>query len=50
MLTPHLDSAEGLHVLCSAAEFDQLKMRPEEIPEIESLKKEVRCMYVCMLK
>jgi activating signal cointegrator complex subunit 3 len=40
MLTPHLSDSEALHVLCSAAEFDQLKLRPEELPEIDSLLKE----------
>lgn len=39
MLMPHLGDPEALHVLCSSAEFDQLKVRPEEISEIESLKK-----------
>eukprot|EP01038_Epipyxis_sp_PR26KG_P011120 gene11120-14924_t len=39
MLTPHLSDMESLHVLCSSAEFDSLKVRPEEISEIELLKK-----------
>lgn len=39
MLTPHLTDSEALHVLCSSAEFDQLKMRPEEMTEIETLSK-----------
>jgi len=42
MLMPNLNEAEGMHVLCSSAEFDQLKIRPEELVEIDSLKKEVR--------
>lgn len=40
MLTAHLTDSEALHVLCSSAEFDQLKMRPEEMNEIESLSKQ----------
>lgn len=39
MLTAHLTYNESLHVLCSSAEFDQLKIRPEEVPELEELKK-----------
>ena len=39
MLAPHLSDPDALHVLCSSAEFDQLKVRPEELPEIDSLKK-----------
>jgi activating signal cointegrator complex subunit 3 len=39
MLTPHLSDSEALHVLCSSAEFDQLKVRPEEVAEIETLAK-----------
>ena len=40
MLTPHLTDSEALHVLCSSAEFDQLKVRPEELSEIETLSKQ----------
>jgi hypothetical protein len=40
MLTAHLSDAEALHVLCSSSEFDQLKLRPEELAEIDTLKKE----------
>eukprot|EP00605_Chrysophyceae_sp_TOSAG23-4_P002875 GSChrysophyteH1.ASY1.ANO1.3170.1 assembled CDS len=32
---------ECLHALCSASEFDQLKVRPEETAELERLKKSV---------
>lgn len=39
MLTSHLSESDALHVLCSAAEFDQLKVRPEELTEIDTLKK-----------
>ncbi len=39
MLNPHLNDIDALHVLCSSAEFDQLKMRPEEIQEMDTLKK-----------
>lgn len=46
MLTPHLSEQEGLHVLCSSAEFDQLKLRPEELVEIESLRKEATFLKV----
>ncbi len=40
MLTSHLNESESLHVLCSSSEFDQLKVRPEELPEIDKLTKE----------
>ena len=40
MLTPHLSDGEALHVLCSSAEFDQLKVRPEELGEIEEIGKQ----------
>ena len=39
MLAPHLSDPDAVHVLCSSAEFDQLKVRPEELPEIDNLKK-----------
>lgn len=39
MLTSQLSDSDALHVLCSAAEFDQLKVRPEEVSEIDQLKK-----------
>jgi activating signal cointegrator complex subunit 3 len=39
MLTAHLNESEALHVLCSSTEFDQLKVRPEELTEIDELKK-----------
>lgn len=39
MLAPHLSDVEALHVLCSSSEFDQLKLRPEELTEIDALKK-----------
>ena len=37
MLAPHLSGPDALHVLCSASEFDQLKARPEELPELDQL-------------
>ena len=40
MLAPHLSAADALHVLCSSAEFDQLKVRPEELPEIDAMKRQ----------
>ncbi len=39
MLAPHLSDSDAVHVLCSSAEFDQLKVRPEELSEIDQLKK-----------
>jgi activating signal cointegrator complex subunit 3 len=42
MLTAQLGDSEALHVLCSASEFDQLKIRPEELGEIDELKKKTR--------
>jgi replicative superfamily II helicase len=39
MLSSHMADSDALHVLCSAAEFDQLKVRPEELTEIDQLKK-----------
>lgn len=42
MLTPHLSDPDALHVLCSSAEFDQLKVRPEELVELDGLKKQMR--------
>ena len=39
MLSAHLGHSDALHVLCSSTEFDQLKMRPEELAEIDELKK-----------
>jgi activating signal cointegrator complex subunit 3 len=41
MLSPHLMHPEALHLLCSSSEFDQLKVRPEELTEIDGLKKHV---------
>jgi len=41
MLTSHLNESEALEVLCSSAEFEQLKVRPEELAEIDELKKHV---------
>jgi activating signal cointegrator complex subunit 3 len=37
----HKSEKECLHALCSASEFDQLKVRPEETAELERLKKTV---------
>lgn len=42
MLTPHLSDPDAMHVLCSSAEFDQLKARPEELVELDTLKKQMR--------
>lgn len=39
MLTAHLNDIDALHVLCSSSEFDQLKIRPEELDEVDQLKK-----------
>ncbi|CAE7824020.1 BRR2C, partial [Symbiodinium microadriaticum] len=39
MLTAHLGHSDALHVLCSSTEFDQLKMRPEELAEMDELNK-----------
>ncbi|KAJ1427305.1 Sec63 Brl domain-containing protein, partial [Ochromonadaceae sp. CCMP2298] len=39
MLQPHLSDPDALHVLCSSAEFDQLKVRPEELVEMDGMKK-----------
>ncbi len=39
MLSPHLNDVDALHVLCSSAEFDQLKVRPEELSELDTLRK-----------
>jgi activating signal cointegrator complex subunit 3 len=39
MLTAHLSTSDALHVLCSSTEFDQLKVRPEELSEMDELKK-----------
>jgi len=38
MLRAHMADEEALHVLCSSSEFDQLKVRPEEVSEIEKLR------------
>ena len=46
MLSPHMSDAEALHVLCSSAEFDQLKLRPEELPEIDLLLKAASLILV----
>lgn len=45
MLSSHLSDSESLHVMCSSAEFDQLKLRPEELVEMDKLKKHtfVKC-------
>jgi replicative superfamily II helicase len=37
MLSPVISEKEMLHVLCSASEFDTLKIRPEELSELDSL-------------
>ena len=39
MLGPHLSDPEALNVLCSSAEFDQLKVRPEELLELDEIRK-----------
>jgi activating signal cointegrator complex subunit 3 len=42
LLTSNLNNSDALHVLCSSAEFDQLKVRPEELDEIDILKKNAK--------
>jgi len=37
MLKPYMSDDSALHVLCKAAEFEQLKVRPEELSELEKL-------------
>ena len=39
LLTAYLNDSDALNVLCSSAEFDQLKVRPEELQEIDKLNK-----------
>lgn len=39
MLAPHLSDPDAIHVLCSSSEFDSLKVRPEELTEIDKLQK-----------
>jgi activating signal cointegrator complex subunit 3 len=39
MLAPHLSDNDAVHVLCSSTEFDSLKVRPEEMTEIDKLQK-----------
>lgn len=39
MLAPHITDEDAVKILCSSAEFDQLKVRPEEIAELEQIKK-----------
>ena len=45
MLSSHMTDEESLHVMCSSAEFDQLKLRPEELSEMDKLKKQsfIKC-------
>lgn len=40
-LNEHLSNAEALAVLCSSMEFDQLKLRNEEVGELSNLEKHV---------
>jgi activating signal cointegrator complex subunit 3 len=40
MLSAHLNQPDALHALCSSSEFDQLKLRPEELDEIDKLRHE----------
>jgi activating signal cointegrator complex subunit 3 len=40
MLSAHLNEPDALHVLCCSSEFDQLKLRPEELDEIDHLRHE----------
>lgn len=40
MLAPHLSDPDAVHVLCSSTEFDSLKVRPEELTEIDKLQKQ----------
>jgi activating signal cointegrator complex subunit 3 len=39
MLTPFLTELEAVHLLTSSSEFNQLKIRPEEISELDNLQK-----------
>ena len=39
MLAPHISNSDALHVLCSSSEFDSLKIRPEELSDLELLRK-----------
>eukprot|EP01041_Mallomonas_annulata_P004134 gene4134-8214_t len=38
MLREHMSEKESFHILCSSSEFEQLKVRPEEMKELEDLK------------
>lgn len=38
MMNEYVSDAEAMHVLCSAREFEEVKVRPEELAEIEELK------------
>ena len=50
MLTAYLDEGDALHVLCSSAEFDQLKMRPEELEVGGFVSGWLSlCVFVCVL-
>ena len=40
MLNGHISHMESLNILCASNEFQQLKLRPEELTEIEQLKLE----------
>ena len=37
-LVPHIDDAGALSILCSATEFEELRVRPEELAELDRLK------------
>lgn len=41
MLDPYMSDDAALYVLCRAAEFEQLKVRPEELSEMEKLRAKV---------
>jgi activating signal cointegrator complex subunit 3 len=48
MLTSHMSESEALHVLCSSAEFDQLKVRTYMRMYVCMCVCVYVCMYVCM--
>lgn len=41
LLSPHMLAPDAMHLLCCSSEFDQLKLRPEEVAELDSLSKTV---------
>ncbi len=47
MITPYMSDSGALDVLCQAAEFENVKVRPDELSEVDKLRRhcplEVRC-------